>query len=114
VELLGGFGHVRPVRREKHDGDARESRIRELRGPEREAVHHRHSQVEQDEPRTNAAPKDPERLPTILGGDGRVAVALKQHHGGVADVAIVVDDEDHRAIVRPRPHGQKVPDDRRR
>src|SRR5206468_2379146 len=86
--------------------DRGEGRIAQLPRPELLSVHHRHHEVEQDERGRRHGLQPLERLLAVRGADDPMALVLEDRDQRIAQIEIVLDDEDGRgAIVHLVGHG---------
>src|SRR5438132_147932 len=90
------------VRGHDHDRDRRQGRIAQLLRPELLPVHHRHHEVEQDERGRRHGVQPIERLLAVRGADDPMTLVFEDRDERVAQVEVVLDDEDGRggAIIR--------------
>src|SRR2546426_10065079 len=94
------------MRRHDHDRDRRQGRIAQLLRPELLPAHHRHHEVEQDERGRRHGLQPLERLLAVRGTDDPMAFILEDRDQRIAQIEIVLDDEDGRgAIVHLVGHG---------
>ena len=93
---------------EQHDRQVRERRVVLLRDPKLGAAHPRHHQIEQDETRARAALQDLQRLLPVGGGFDLVPPITQGLHQRLADVEVVLDEQDgewgHDRIVLEQPY----------
>ena len=106
---LVGVRRFRPVVLRSHDGlgsigfdghrhddhrDVRPSRVRAERFQKVPAIHHRHSQIEEDETRQGLLLRKPmERFSTVVGLEMCMPLRLDQLGQGFAGVCVILDDE---------------------
>src|SRR5438876_697982 len=90
------------VRGHDHDRDRRQGRIAQLLRPGLLPVHPRHHEVEQDERGRRHGMQPLERLLAGRGADDSMALVLEDRDERIAQIEVVLDDEDGRgdAIIR--------------
>src|SRR6266542_344388 len=107
---LGERRVIEPAaRRHDHDGDVAERLVAELLRAELPAVHARHHEVEQDEAGADAVAEEVERGPAVLEQARRVALVDEELADDLAEIGVVVDDEDGGVVVhRGRRSGRSL------
>jgi hypothetical protein len=90
------------ARRHHHHRDVPEQLVPELRLPELPPAHLRHHQIEQDEARPDAGAEEVERGPAVLEEADRVALLGEQLAEGLAEIEIVIHDEDRGRVAHAR------------
>ena len=76
------------------DGNAAQGRVAELLRAKRGAVHHGHHEIQEDQTGMRSGPQECQRLLTIGDTDGSVAFVAEEPAEHLADVGIVIDDQD--------------------
>src|SRR6266511_1567203 len=107
---LGERRVIEPAaRRHDHDGDVAERLVAELLRAELPTVHARHHEVEQDEAGADAVAEEVERGPAVLEQARRVALVDEELADDLAEIGVVVDDEDGGVVVhRGRRSGRSL------